>query len=168
MNMKMKTLMFVVLYAGMAFAQNGFTPVFDTPADFAQINDTSAWLKGHWVGKDMAGPSSSEIFCNKIEGTCTDTSANITVTGGMFILNADTAEYKVQRWNKGEIVAVIEGQAPCRLRQVLKIDRAAKKVTWMNTLAEPINPSLTELLQKTCTLSQMTLELKDGTSWNMK
>lgn len=151
-----------------AFAQNGFTPMFDNPVEFAQVHDDYAWMKGHWVGKDMAGASSSEISCDKKEGTCRDTQANISVIGGMFDMTGDVAEYAVQRWNKTEIVAVIDGRAPCYLRQVLKIDRAAKRVTWMAVLSEPLDPSLPEMTAKLCTLGQMNLELKDGTAWSMK
>jgi hypothetical protein len=131
----MKTVIAVTLFTlcgTLAFAQKGFTPVFDNrPADFTQIKDDYAWVKGHWVGEHMVGPESSDISCDKKEGTCTDTQANITVMGSTFVMSGDTAEYTVQRWNAKEIVAVIEGRAPCRLRQVLKIDRQAKQVTWM-------------------------------------
>jgi hypothetical protein len=166
-------LFMLFMLSSLAFGQNGFKPMFDKPAEFAQINDSEAWVQGHWIDAPgspahMAGPSASVIYCDKAEKTCTDTQANISVSGGMFDLASAVTEYTVERWTSKEIVAVVEGRAPCHLRQTLKIDRVAKKIFWMMYLSEPLDPSLPDMTAKMCALGTMSLELKDGTAWGVK
>jgi hypothetical protein len=152
----------------LAQGQKGFTPAFpDKPPNFTQVGDDDAWVKGHWVGEHMVGPESSEISCDKKSMTCTDTQANITVIGGTFTMTGDVTEYTIERWTSREIVATVSGRAPCHLRQVLKFDRVAKRVSWMASLSEPLNDSVPKSLRDVCTASQMNLDLRDGTSWMM-
>ena len=166
----MKTLtVAMLLVTSLAVGQNGFTPALpDEPPKFEQVGDRDAWVKGHWVGKGMVGPESSEISCEKGAMTCTDTQANITVIGGTFTMTGDVTEYTIERWTSREIVATVTGRAPCHLRQVLKFDRVAKQVSWMMSLSEPLDESLPKSLRDMCTASQMNLELRDGTSWTMR
>jgi hypothetical protein len=89
---------------GTAFPSES-TPV-DLLANGRPVFSSIGRVKGHWVGEHMVGPESSDISCDKKEGTCTDTRANIIVMGGTFVMSGDTAEYTVQRWNAIEIVAV--------------------------------------------------------------
>jgi len=164
-------LAFTVLQA--AVGQNGFSPAFpDQPVDFSQVSDSGAWVRGHWVASDPAdkqsqltGPSTSEISCDRERTTCTDTTANIVVMGNTFSLYGGQDEYNVERWNAKEIVASNVGGA-CRLRNVIKFDRAQKRVYSMQTLSEPID-DLTKKLRDTCKLSGMTLEPKNSTMWRI-
>jgi hypothetical protein len=158
-----------VFTASLVVGQNGFVTVIpDQPIDFLQVNDTNAWVSGHWVPVDpfdkkseMTGPSVSEISCTR--RVCNESSANITVIGNMFSLSSDNTEYSVERWDKKEIVASAVG-GTCRVRTVLKFDREQKRVYWMQSLSEPVN-DLPKMSQDACKLVGMYLELKASTMW---
>jgi len=161
--MKRLILIFGLLTASAA-GQNGFTAVIaDQPVNFSQVTDSSAWLKGHWVGSDMTGPSTSSIFCEHSTRKCTDNNANIYVFGDTFTLDSSQDDYTVERWDKREIVASNVGGI-CRVRNVIKVDRVQKRVYWMQTLSEPID-DLPKINQDACKLVGMHLELKDSTTW---
>jgi hypothetical protein len=161
--MKQLIIIFGLLSAS-ATGQNGFTAVTaEQPINFSQVNDSSAWVKGHWVDTDMTGPSTSLIFCEHSTKKCTDNSANIYVFGNTFTLDSSQDDYAVERWNKQEIVASnVDGI--CRVRNVIKFDRVQKRVYWMQTLSEPID-DLPKTEQDMCKFANMHLELKDSTSW---
>lgn len=154
-----------------ALGQHGFNTVIpDQPVDFGQVNDSNAWVRGHWIAADpaskkdeLAGPSTSEISCNHSSKTCTDTNANIVVTGSTFELSGGHDEYTVERWDSREIVASNVGGI-CRVRNVLKFDRVQKRVYWMQVLSEPID-DLPKGTKETCKLVGMNLELKNSTLW---
>jgi hypothetical protein len=158
-----------VFTASLAVGQNGFvTATPDEPAEFSQVTDTSAWVRGHWVPVDpsdkkseMTGPSVSEISCTRTE--CSESQASIAVTGNMFSLDSSYVRYAVERWDKKEIVASEIGGI-CRVRTVVKFDRVQKRVYWMQSLSEPIN-DLPKMSQDACKLVGMYLELKRGTMW---
>lgn len=167
--MKMTVLFATILLGSTALGQHGFTPAPpEEPPNFTQVNDEYLWVTGHWVGKDMTGPASSEISCVKKGMTCTDTQANITIIGGTFKMTGDVTEYTVERWTSQEIVATVAGRAPCHLRQVLKVDRVAKRISWMMALSEPLDSNLPKSTRDFCAASEMNLELKDGQSWNLR
>jgi hypothetical protein len=154
----------VGLLTASAVGQNGFTTVTpDQPVSFFQVNDSSAWVRGHWVGPDMVGPSVSEISCDRSSMTCTDTQATIYVDGAMFSLDSNQDEYTVERWDKKAIVASNVGGI-CRVRNVIKFDREEKRVYYMQTLSEPTE-DLPKLSQDVCKFASMHLELKDRTMW---
>ncbi len=152
------------LLTASAVGQNGFiTTVPERPVEFSQVNDSSAWVKGHWVGADMVGPTVSEIRCDHSTKTCTDKSATIYSFGATFTLDSSQDEYTVERWDKREIVASkIDGS--CRVRNVIKFDRIKERVYWMQTLSEPID-DLSKSEQEACKLAHMHLELKGSTTW---
>jgi hypothetical protein len=167
-------LILVFVLTSLAVAQNGFDPVIpDKPVEFSQVNDSYAWVRGHWAAVDptdkkgeMTGPSTSEISCSHSGKTCTDTNANIVVMGNTFALSGGYDEYTIERWNSKEIVASNVG-GDCRVRNVIKFDRVQKRVYWMQTLSEPIG-DLPKGLRDTCKLVGMNLELKDSTLWLKK
>src|SRR3984885_7927221 len=152
------------LLSASAIGQNGFAAVIpDRPVNFFQVTDSSAWVKGHWVGSDMTGPSTSLIFCERSTNKCTDTNANIYVFGDTFTLDSSQDEYTIERWDKREIVASnVDGI--CRVHNVIKLDRVQKRVYWMQTLSEPID-DLPKIDQDMCKFANMHLELKDSTTW---
>ena len=169
--MKRTLSLLLVVFGSVAFAQNGFvTTIADTPVNFSQVSDTSAWIEGHWAPVDpsdrksaMLGPSISQISCDHSAKACYEKQANIIVVGDMFSLNADYVEYTIERWNAREIVAShIEGS--CRVRNVIKFDRVNGKVYWMQTLSEPLN-DLPKREQNICKEAHMYLELKASTMW---
>ncbi len=164
----MKKLIIILgLLMASAIGQNGFTTVIpDRPVSFFQVNDSSAWVKGHWVGSDMTGPSTSLIFCEHSTKKCTDSTANIYVSGDTFALDSSQDDYTVERWDKREIVASNVGGI-CRVRDVIKFDRVQKRVYWMQTLSEPID-DLPKINQDMCKLVGMHLELKDSTEWRKR
>jgi hypothetical protein len=153
-----------------ALGQHGFNTVIpDQPVDFGQVNDSNAWVRGHWIAADpaskkdeLAGPSTSEISCNHSSKTCIDTNANIVVIGSTFELSGGHDEYAVERWDSREIVASNVGGI-CRVRNVLKFDRVQKRVYWMQVLSEPIDDLPKGI--KECKLVGMNLELKNSTLW---
>lgn len=159
-------LILVVLMAGSlaAVGQNGFETVIpDRPVNLSQVNNSYAWVRGHWVGPDMTGPSTSEISCDHANKTCTDTTANLAVSGNAFSMSGSQDNYTVERWNSKEIVASnLAGD--CRVRNVIKFDLVQKRVLFMQTLSEPID-DLPKGLQDICKLTGMHLELKDSTMW---
>jgi len=167
-------LILVFAFTSLATGQNGFDPVIpDEPVDFSQVNDTYAWVRGHWAAVDptdkkdqLTGPSTSEISCGQNSKTCTDTNANIVVMGNTFALSGGHDEYTIERWNSKEIVASSVG-GTCRVRNVIKFDRVQKHVYWMQTLSEPIG-DLPKGLRDTCKLVGMNLELKNSTLWVKK
>jgi hypothetical protein len=166
-------LLFVFAVSQQAMGQNGFESTFpDRPVDFSQVNDSGAWVRGHWVAADptdkqsqLTGPSTSEISCDRARKTCTDTTANIVVMGSTFALSGGQDEYNIERWNAKEIVASNVGGA-CRLHNVIKFDRVQRRVYSMQTLSEPID-DLPKGLRDICKLSGMTLELKNSTMWRI-
>jgi hypothetical protein len=167
-----RVLILVLAFASLIGAgQNGFNPVIpDEPVDFSQVNDSYAWVRGHWASVDptnkkdeLAGPSSSEISCAKSSKICNDTNANIAVMGNAFELTGGYDEYAVERWNSKEIVASNVG-GTCQVRNVIKFDRVQKRVYWMQTLSEPID-NLPKGLKDFCKLVGMNLELKNSTLW---
>jgi hypothetical protein len=83
-------------------------------------------------------------------------------------MSGDVSECTIARWDSKEIVAVVEGRAPCRLRQVLKIDRVGKRVTWMIFLSEPLSADVPKSLQDMCRAGEMSLERKDGQTWLLR
>lgn len=161
----MKKLIFVfVLLTAIAIGQNGFTTVIpDRPVNFSQVSDSSAWVKGHWVGPNMIGPSTSLIFCERSTNKCTDDNANIYSFGDTFTLDSSQEEYTVERWDKREIVAS-NVSGICRVRNVIKFDRVQKRVYLMQTLSEPLD-DLPKIDQDVCKLVGLHLELKDSTTW---
>jgi len=167
-----------VLWAGSrcrvftSLGQNGFDLLIpnDPPADVTQVGDSWASVKGHWVPVDpsdvnsrLAGPSTSEISCDRAEKVCRETQANITVMGNSFSLTADYIEYTVERWNNKEIVASNVGGV-CRVRSVIKFDLVNKKVYFMQALSEPVT-DLAKLSKDVCNATGMSLELKNSTMW---
>jgi hypothetical protein len=173
--MKRMPILFFVLTASLAaVGQNGFSPVLpDEPVDFSQVNDSGAWVRGHWVAADptdkkseLTGPSTSEISCDREGKTCADTTASITVMGNTFALSGGRDEYTIERWNSKEIVASNVGGA-CRVRNVIKFDRVQKRVYSIQTLSEPID-NLPKGLRDLCKLSSMNLELKNSTMWRIR
>jgi hypothetical protein len=159
-----RLIMIVGLLSASAVGQNGFTATIpDRPVNFSQVNDSSAWVKGHWVGSNMVGPTVSEISCNHSTKTCTDTSSTIYSFGETFTLDSNQDEYKVERWDKKEIVASnVDGS--CRVRNVIKFDRLTERIYWMQTLSEPID-DLPKSEQEACKFAHMHLELKGNTTW---
>ena len=169
--MKLLWILGFILTAPFALGQHGFETVIpNQPVDFSQITDSRAWLEGHWIAVDpndknsaLTGPSASEISCDRQRKTCTDNNANIVVDGNAFSLSAAADEYTIERWNGKEIVASnIKGI--CRVRTVIKFDRAQKRVYLMQTLSEPIE-ELPENSKKLCKLAGLNLELKASTMW---
>jgi hypothetical protein len=163
--MKPILILAVVLASSLAaLGQNGFNTVIpDRPVNLSQVNDSHAWVRGHWVGPELTGPSTSEIHCDHASKTCTDTSANIAVSENAFSMSGSQDNYTIERWNSREIVASnLAGD--CRVRNVIKFDLVQKRVLFMQTLSEPID-DLPKALQDACKFAGMHLELKDSTMW---
>jgi hypothetical protein len=161
----MKRLAIVVVMTSLAaVGQNGFNTVIpDRPVNLSQVNNSYAWVRGHWFGPDMTGPSTSEISCAHASKTCTDTTANIAVDGNAFSMSASQDEYVVERWDSKEIVASnVVGL--CKVRNVIKFDLVQKRVYFMQTLSEP-NDDLPKAMQDSCKMAGMHLELKDSAMW---
>lgn len=163
-----------VLLSTRLFAQGGFevaSPTEPLGGGDLQIADDYVYAHGHWIALDdqskLTGPSVSTINCDHREGTCTENQGNMTVIGGMFTLSADSVDYKVERWNKKELVAANVGGA-CHIRNVLKFDFVEKRVFAMSALSEPIDDKEPKLLREMCKASVMNLELKAGISWLKK
>jgi len=165
-----RILVILLVTASLVVAQNGFEPVIaDQPVNFSQVNDSYAWVRGHWAAVNptdkkgaLTGPSTSEISCGG--KTCTDTNANVVVMGNTFALNAGYDEYTVERWNSKEIVAS-NVSGICRVRNVIKFDRVQKRVFWMQTLSEPLDTKMPQMSKDMCNAVGMNLELKDSTLW---
>jgi hypothetical protein len=163
--MKLILILAVVMADSLAVVgQNGFNTVIpDRPVNLSQVNGSHAWVRGHWVGPELTGPSTSEIYCDHASKTCTDTTANIAVDGNAFSMGASQEDYTVERWDSKEIVASsIAGD--CRVRNVIKFDLVQKRVLFMQTLSEPID-DLPKALQDACKFAGMHLELKDSAMW---
>jgi hypothetical protein len=161
----------VALLSTRLFAQGGFEialPVEKLGVGDLQVADDYVYAHGHWIASDeqskLTGPSVSTITCDHREGTCTENQGNITVIGGIFTLSADSVEYKVERWNKKELVAANVGGA-CHIRNVLKFDFVQRRVFTMSTLSEPIDDKEPKLFRDMCRASAMNLELRAGVSW---
>jgi hypothetical protein len=163
----------MTLGSSLASGQGGFETVI--PSQPVHINadaDASgyAYTTGHWVPIDksdkkseLAGPSTSEITCDRPEKVCHETQANMTVMDHSFSLSADYIEYKVVRWNAKEIVAQnVNGL--CRALNVLKFDLVQKRVYYSQTLSEPDN-NLPKVSKDLCDMIGMNLELKASTMW---
>jgi len=86
----MRILIIFAMLTVSAVAQNGFANLVpDKPVNFSQVGDSYIWVKGHWVGPDMVGPSVSEIACDRSTMKCTDTSATIYSNGPAFSLDSN-------------------------------------------------------------------------------
>lgn len=170
--MKSVCILFVALsLTTLAFGQSSFIPLTNDPVNFSQVNQSEAYVSGHWMPVDpkdkhseMVGPSISTIYCD--HKTCHETAANIAVMGNSFGMNADGIDYAVERWTASEIVASNKGGI-CRMRNVLKFDRINKRVYWMQTLSEPVN-DLPKTSQDICNLAGMFLELRGDTLWRIR
>lgn len=159
-------LIFIFLTTAVAMGQTEYVYVgAERPIDFSQVNDSLAYVSGHWVSSDLAGQSTSQISCVRTNMTCADAHAEIISIGKAFTLSGGEDEYRVERWNSREIVASAVGGI-CRVRNTIKFDRTQKRVYSMQTLSEPLN-DLPADEQKICKI-QMQSELKDGTTFQAK
>ena len=171
----MKTfVLIVVLLSGLsAFSQAGFETVIPAQplGDSLHIDQNYVSVQGHWVALDehskLAGPSVSTISCDRSRKTCEEEQGNIAVIGNSFSLSADHVEYEIERWTSKEIVAANVGGL-CRVRNVIKIDIATKRVYSSQTLSEPVDDQLPKLSKEMCNLVGMNLELKSSTLWVKK
>lgn len=159
----MKHFVLLVVLSASAFAQAGFDTVIPPQplGDTLHIDADFVSVEGHWVptgDSKLAGPSVSSISCDRNEGTCEEEQGNITVMGNSFILSADHLEYKIERWTTKDIIAARIGGA-CRVRSVIKIDLAAKKVFYSEALSEPVDEKLPKMSKDICKLTGMDLEL---------
>ena len=118
-----------------------FTPIPSKETKL-EISADEVRAQGHWVtlsGEEASpGPAVSEIFCSKIQKTCTEHKANFDKKGsGIFELKADTYEYGVERWTAGEVVAS-QTRGVCHIRRTLKIEFNPPAAMFMDALAEPV------------------------------
>jgi hypothetical protein len=161
---------FLLLSPG--FAQAGFDTLLpDQPlGDTLHIDPDYVSVQGHWAAtgdSKLAGPSVSTLSCDRKEGICEEEQGNITVMGNSFTLSADHLEYKIERWTTKDIVAAHIGGL-CRVRNVIKIDRTAKRVFYSESLSEPVDEKLPKMSKDICKLTGMDLELKQSTMFVKK
>lgn len=130
--------MVICVSTALAMGQNSYVgTTVDAPVDMEQVSETSAYVTGHWVGDDLAGPSTSEIFCQHKSMVCEDNHAEMVVMGGgVFSLVGGQDTYRIERWTPNEIVASNVSGA-CDVHHVIKFDRVHKRVFYMQTLSEP-------------------------------
>ena len=161
--MKRIILILVLLSVATAMGQSGFKSVnlVEQNLSFVQVTDNAAYVRGHWVGGDLIGPSTSTIFCQHDSMTCTDDNAQLIPLGNTFTLSGGQDVYRIERWNHQEIVASNIGGI-CKIRNVIKFDRVHKQVFYMQTLSEP-NPSNLENCNPKYLIPLS--ELKDSTSF---
>ena len=161
---------FLLLSPG--FAQTGFETLLPPQplGDTLHIEPSYVSVDGHWVAtgdSKMAGPSVSSISCDRNEGICEEEQGNITVMGNLFNLSADHLEYKIERWTSKDLVAARIGGI-CRVRSVIKVDIAAKRVFFSEALSEPVDEKLPKMPKDICNMTGMNLELKQSTMFIRK
>ena len=156
-------------FAPLVSAQVRFAPVFTRPPEFVQITDTGVFVKGFWVPLDkeskLAGPSTTELSCDRHEGLCNELQVNVHVDGKWVEFVPDAIEYKIVRWNADEIVAR-NVQGICKVASTIKIDRKAKRIFFLQALSEPVE-GLPELTQKICNAVGLRLELHAATPFEV-
>lgn len=159
----------IVFFTYVAAGQNGFEPAANIPV--AVLGDKSNYVivQGHWVEHDdqhreLAGPSTSTITCINGEKICVEEQANLVNNSGIWILTAEHLEYKIDRWDSQELVAHKDPDrsAACKVRITLRFDFTLNKIYWLQSLSEPPDESIPKPLQYACSMSAMSLEMRDG------
>ena len=165
-----KLLLIVLLFPSVVFGQK-FVPILDNPVDFFQVTDLMAYVNGTWKAMDaqskLSGVSVSEITCNKAEKVCHETQSTVYFKLGMVDIVPDYVEYSITRWNSHEIVAENIGGL-CKVRSVLKFDRQAKKVFYLQSLSEPVDDTVPDMTKRICNAVGMNLELRARTTFTIQ
>jgi len=167
----MKYTLLLTLISLSAFGQNGYKPSSETPPE-PQVSRDSLYVTGLWTAIDktdrpsqLAGPSVSEISCDRKEGVCHESQANMSVfKDGSFTLSADQNDYTVSHWDSKQIVAQHIGGI-CKVRTVLKFELETKKIYALTALSEPLDSKMPQMSKDICNSISMRLELHGNTTF---
>ncbi len=168
--MKRLMLGMVLMSSLLSFGQVRFDTVIppEPLGGMLHIDRDTLFVEGHWVALDekskLSGPSVSTINCYRKRGICEEEQANINMMEDQFTLTADHLEYRIERWTEKDIVAS-NVSGVCKVRHVIKVDVAEKRVYTSDTLSEPLDGNLPQLSKDMCKMNGLNLELKRTTMW---